>query len=89
MGGVWERLIQSIKKILSEILVQRFPREYVLRTVFCEAENIINSRPLTKVSADPFDDTPLTPNHFLIGRNNIALACSDNCDRDLNLISQW
>ena len=29
---------------------------------------IINSRPLTYQTADPLDDVPLTPNHFLHGQ---------------------
>ena len=33
-----------------------------LTTLFCEAENILNSRPLTVTSNDPNDLLPLTPN---------------------------
>ena len=35
-----------------------------LMTAFTRAEALINSRPLTYQSADPEDDTPLTPNHL-------------------------
>ena len=41
----------------------------ILETVFCEAESIVNGRPLTKLSDDPCDSTPLTPNHLLLMRN--------------------
>lgn len=89
MGGVWERLIQSIKKILGEILKTKYPQEYVLRTLFMETENILNSRPLTHVSLDPEDPEPLTPNHFLIGPKYGALPCVKTDERDLTLLSKW
>ena len=38
----------------------------VLETFFCEAESIVNGRPLTKVSTDVNDMAPLTPNHLLL-----------------------
>ncbi|KAJ8020735.1 hypothetical protein HOLleu_40408 [Holothuria leucospilota] len=41
-----------------------------LETVFAEAESIINGRPLTKLSDDPEDPSPLTPNHLLLLREN-------------------
>lgn len=89
MGGTWERLIQSVKKVMHEILTTRFPQEYVLRTVFTEAENIINSRPLTHVSIDSEDSEALTPNHFLIGPAYAALPCAKVDEKDLNLLSKW
>lgn len=36
-----------------------------LMTAFAGAVALINSRPLTYQSANPNDDVPLTPNHFL------------------------
>ncbi|KAJ8020922.1 hypothetical protein HOLleu_40643 [Holothuria leucospilota] len=42
----------------------------ILETVFAEAESIINGRPLTKLSDDPEDPSPLTPNHVLLLREN-------------------
>ncbi|XP_028169445.1 uncharacterized protein LOC114359315, partial [Ostrinia furnacalis] len=67
MGGAWERLVRSVKNALYRILHEQHPREDVLRTLLCEAEYIVNSRPLTHVSTSPEDDEALTPNHFLIG----------------------
>jgi hypothetical protein len=42
--------------------------EEVLRTVLAEVMAILNARPLTHLSVDPEDESPLTPNHFLLGR---------------------
>lgn len=89
MGGAWERLIQSVKKVMKELLISRCPQEYVLRTVFAEAENIINSRPLTHVSIDSNDSEALTPNHFLIGPSYASLPCTETGEKDLNLLTKW
>ena len=40
--------------------------EDVLLTAIVGAEALLNSRPLTHVSADPDDLEALTPNHFLL-----------------------
>ncbi|XP_073821377.1 uncharacterized protein [Musca autumnalis] len=66
-GGAWERLIQIIKRLLQKTLKESSPRVETLQSVLIEAENIINSRPLTEVPVAAEDDEPLTPNHFLIG----------------------
>ncbi|XP_058816893.1 uncharacterized protein LOC131680191 [Topomyia yanbarensis] len=70
MGGCWERLIQSVKKVLAEIRPSRLPTDEVLRNALLEVENIINSRPLTHVPIDHESSPALTPNHFLIGSSN-------------------
>jgi transposase InsO family protein len=67
MGGVWERLVGSVKRTIEGIMKERTVTDEVLYTVFTEVENILNSRPLTKVSVDPNDPESLTPNHFLKG----------------------
>ncbi|XP_058816619.1 uncharacterized protein LOC131679884 [Topomyia yanbarensis] len=70
MGGAWERLIQSVKKILAEMQPTRLPRDEVLRNSLIEVENIVNSRPLTHVSIDYESSPALTPNHFLVNSSN-------------------
>lgn len=64
-GGVWERVIRMIKKILSSILHQQTLDDEGFHTVLCEIEAILNDRPITKLSDDPNDLEPLTPNHLL------------------------
>ena len=72
-GGVWERQIRTIRKILTATLTEQTIREDNLRTLLCEIEAIINSRPLTTVSSDPQDASPLTPNHLLHHRSGVLL----------------
>lgn len=71
-GGIWERMIRTVRKILLAIVnVKSTMTDDILETVFCEVENIINSRPITKVSADCNEPDPLTPNHlFLLAAND-------------------
>ncbi|XP_061159982.1 uncharacterized protein LOC133170834 [Syngnathus typhle] len=64
-GGIWERIIRMVKRILSSITNQQSLDDEGLVTVMCEVESILNSRPLTTVSSDPNDLEPLTPNHLL------------------------
>ena len=71
-GGSWERLIGVSKRIakgIRGVLNQNTKmNDEILCTLFCEVENIVNSRPLTKVNDDSNDFSFISPNHLLIGR---------------------
>lgn len=69
-GGSWERLVQSVKRVLAVILKELTPRVETLRNLTIEAANILNSRPLTNIPVNSDDIAPLTPSHFLLGRTN-------------------
>ena len=68
MGGVWERQIRTIRKILRGLMKEQVLHDESLATLMCHVESIINSRPLTVVSDDIRDPEPLTPNHLLLLR---------------------
>ncbi|CAL8128201.1 unnamed protein product [Orchesella dallaii] len=72
MGGAWERLIQAVKKVLKNALHEKYPRDTVLLTAMKAAENIVNSRPMTYLSADAEDPGALTPNHFIKGEVDVG-----------------
>ena len=67
-GGSWESLVKAAKHALRVVLGCTTVKEEVLRTVMAEVVAILNARPLTHLSVDPEDESPLTPNHFLLGR---------------------
>ena len=71
-SGVWERQIRTFRKVLTGVLgtCPRALTDEGLNTVFCEAENIVNSRPLTYCSDSIDDFSPLTPNHLLLFQAN-------------------
>lgn len=70
MGGAWERMIQTVKKVLAEIKPKHSPSDEVLRNLMIKIENVVNSRPLTHVPVDDESSPALTPNHFLVGSSN-------------------
>ena len=83
MGGVWERQIRTVRKCLSGILNPKTALDdEVLYTSLCEVENLVNSRPITKVSQDP-EDGVLTPNHLLLMKSN---ASEDHMEFNLGAI---
>ena len=72
-GGVWERIIRTLRQVLVAILSPNpWLTDDVLQTMFCQIEDIINSRPITKCSDDANDENPLTPNHLLMMQSNAA-----------------
>ena len=76
MGGIWERQIRSARNVLNALLEKNGAQldDEALRTLFCEAEAIVNSRPLTVDSlVDPLSPNPLTPNHLLTLKTKVIL----------------
>ena len=76
MGGVWERQIRSVRNVLAALLQSNGSQlnDESLRTLLCEAEAIVNSRPLTVDSLnDPLSLNPLTPNHLLTMKTKVVL----------------
>lgn len=71
-GGAWERLVQCVKRVLRQTLKETSPKEHTLNCLLIEAENIVNSRPLTHLPISVDQEQPLTPNDFLLGEPNNA-----------------
>lgn len=68
MGGVWERLIGTVKRILNAMFLQRQGRDLTheeLTTFMSEICAIVNNRPVMDVSCDPDSPHLLTPSMLL------------------------
>ena len=89
MGGVWERQIRTIRKLLSVLMNQQQLTDEALQTFLCIVENVINNRPLTVVSDDPNDLEPLTPNHILQLRSGPTLPPGKFVRQDLYCRRRW
>ncbi|XP_058817455.1 uncharacterized protein LOC131680761 [Topomyia yanbarensis] len=67
MGGIWERMVRSVKAAMMVLDDGRKLTDEILLTTLAEAEDMINSRPLTYIPQESADTEALTPNHFLRG----------------------
>ena len=70
MGGAWECMICSIRKILNALIGSQTLNDEGLVTFMTEVEAILNSRPLVPVMYDDKGQKPLTPNHLLLFKGN-------------------
>ena len=88
-GGVWERLICSVRSVLTSVVGHQLLDEEGLQTLFCEVEAILNDRPITKVSEDPNDLEALTPNHILLLKGKPILPPGLFEKSDLYIKRKW
>ena len=92
MGGVWERQIRTTKKVLTVLLHEHGTRldDESFRTLLCEVEAIVNSRPLTLASSDPDDLNPLSPSQLLTMKTSIILPPPGKFQRnDVYMRERW
>lgn len=89
MGGIWESAVKSIKFHLRRIVGNSLLTYEELYTILVQIESILNSRPLTPLSSDPEDLTPLTPAHFLIGDSLAAVPQDNVMDLPQNRVSRY
>ena len=88
-GGLFERMVRSVKRCLRKIIGRASLSLDELLTAVIEVEAVVNSRPLTYVSSDDFAE-PLTPSHLLTGRRIMNLpdrlrgeVSDDDVDQDV------
>ena len=75
MGGVWERQIKTVRSVISALMAELGDQldDETLRTLFTEAENVVNSRPLTAEFSDPDSPQPITPMQLLTLKAKVVL----------------
>lgn len=76
-GGMWEASVKSAKFHLKRVLGNIHLDYEDMLTVLIQIEAVLNSRPISPLSTDPDDLTPLTPGHFLIGRALYSIPETD------------
>ena len=63
-GGVWERQIGTIRRVLDAMLLKIGASQLddeLLLTLMAEVSSIVNNRPITVISADADEPVPLSP----------------------------
>ena len=91
-GGVFERQIGSIRKVLSGLLLEHGSAltEECLITLLCEVAAILNCRPLSHINLSDSTVEPLTPNHLLTQKSQVVVSPPGTFVReDLYLHKRW
>lgn len=88
-GGLWESAIKSAKYHLHRVIGDYTLTLEELITLTVKVEAILNSRPLTALSADPSEPSALTPGHFLIGAPLVSLPEAKLEDIPINRLKRW
>lgn len=88
-GGLWEAAVKSVKSHISRTIGLTVLLLEEFQTLCVRIEAMLNSRPLTPLSPDPNDFTPLTPGHFLIGRPLVAPQEEIHDLERLPLLRRW
>lgn len=88
-GGVWERCICTVWKVLNAIPKEQVQDDESLTTLMCEVGSIVSNRPATKVSNDSKDMEALTPNHLLLLRKGPELPPGTVTKNDCYSRRKW
>lgn len=76
-GGLWESAVKSFKLLFKRTVGVHTLLHDEMITMLCQAEAVLNSRPLTPLNNDPDDFEALTPGHFLVQRPLTAIPEPD------------
>lgn len=89
IGGVWERVIRSVRKVIRCLTKEQLVSGEALRTLMTEIKCILNGRPLTPSSDSPGDLEALTPNHLLLFRPNNTMPPGIFSKDDMYCRRRW
>ena len=88
-GGVFERMIKSVKRAVNSVLGNADVNDEEMQTIFTSVEGLMNSRPQTQLSSHPNDESVSTPNHFLVGHMGGELVPETVDTTTFNPRRQW
>lgn len=88
-GGLWEAAVKSVKYHLKRMLGSHILTYEQMYTVLVQIEGVLNSRPLTAMSADVNDLSFLTPGHFLTGAPLNCIPEQDISNLPNNRMQFW
>jgi hypothetical protein len=70
-GGIFERLIGTVKRSLKKITGIRMMEMEEMSTLLIEVASLVNSRPLAAMNNNIDDMSPITPNQLILGYDPI------------------
>jgi hypothetical protein len=78
-GGAWEIMVKAMKRALTALSQGQAMNADTFDTYLCIAMNMINSRPLINKRFSQEQPHYLTPNDFIVGRQDVSLVpgCED------------
>lgn len=88
-GGLWESAVKSTKHHLRRVIGEHKLSASELRTLLCQIEACVNSRPLTTMSNEPDELRALTPAHFLIGRPINLTPEPITIEENTGMLKRW
>eukprot|EP00102_Acyrthosiphon_pisum_P011955 XP_008180909.1 PREDICTED: uncharacterized protein LOC103308735 [Acyrthosiphon pisum] len=88
-GGIWKSAVKSMKHHLKRVISDHKLTSTEMRTLLCQIEACLNSRPMTPLNSDPSDLAVLTPSHFLIGGAMLLPDEQDITKEDPKGLRRW
>jgi len=88
-GGLWEAAVRSFKTLLVRTVGNHTLTMEEMSTLLCRIEAVLNSRPLTPMTASPLDLDYLSPGHFIIGQPLLAVPDLNIPEGRSNLLTRW
>lgn len=86
-GGLWEAGVQSAKRHLARVSKDTKLTYEEMSTLLTQIEACLNSRPLCQI--DNTIETPLTPDHFLVGEPLISVPDLNYQHHKINVLTRW
>ncbi|KAL0884187.1 hypothetical protein ABMA27_016192 [Loxostege sticticalis] len=88
-GGLWEGGVKSTKYHIRRVIGETTLTFEEMSTLLAQIEACLNSRPLTILSNNPEEPTPITPGHFLIGEPLLTVPETNYENSQLNSLRRW